>query len=85
MSTIVTLDLNNFNTDDLISELEDRDYKVLENGETDANEEALENTLDKIYDLYRDFIRWDKNRMTNMLFEEKLKKFFEITIDEKLV
>ena len=85
MSTIVTLDLNNFDTDDLIAELEDRDYTVLVAGQNDADKEALENMHDKIHNLYQAFLCWKDFSMKDSTFENDLKKFFENTIDMKVL
>lgn len=83
MSTIVTLDLNNFDTDDLIAELEDREYHVMMPGETDENSESLENMHDEIHTLYLNFLALYKNN--NREFEKSLKKFFEDTIDVRII
>ena len=85
MSTIVTLDLNNFDTDDLIAELEDRDYTVLVAGQNDADKEALENMHDEIHNLYQAFLCWKDFSMKDSTFENDLKKFFENTIDMKVL
>ena len=85
MSTIVTLDLNNFDTDDLITELEDREYRVMMPGETDENMEAFERTVDEIHNLYQAFIHWKDFGMKDSTFESDLKKFFEETIDMKVI
>ena len=85
MSTIVTLDLNNFDTDDLIAELEDREYRVMMPGEIDENSEALEKTVDEIHNLYQAFIHWKDFAMKDSTFESDLKKFFEATIDMKVI
>jgi hypothetical protein len=85
MSTIVTLDLNNFDTDDLITELEDREYRVMMPGEIDENMEAFEKTVDEIHNLYQAFIHWKDFAMKDSTFESDLKKFFEATIDMKVI
>jgi cobalamin biosynthesis Mg chelatase CobN len=85
LSTIVTLDLNNFDTDDLIAELEDRDYTVLVAGQNDADKEALENMHDEIHNLYQAFLCWKDFSMKDSTFENDLKKFFENTIDMKVL
>jgi len=85
MSTIVTLDLNNFDTDDLITELQDREYRVMMPGEIDENMEAFEKTVDEIHNLYQAFIHWKDFAMKDSTFESDLKKFFEATIDMKVI
>ena len=81
----VQIDLNQVDTDDLIDEIESRDYRVLMPGETDENTEALERTLDEIHNLYQAFICWKDFSMKDSTFESDLKKFFEATIDMKVL
>ena len=85
MSTVVTIDLNQFDTDDLITELEDREYRVMMPGEIDENSEALEKTVDEIHNLYQAFVHWKDFAMKDSTFESDLKKFFEVTIDMKVI
>jgi hypothetical protein len=81
----VQIDLNQVDTDDLIDEIESRDYRVLMPGETDENTEALERTLDEIHNLYQAFICWKDFSMKDSTFESDLKRFFEATIDMKVI
>lgn len=81
----VQINLNQIETDDLMEEIENRDYRVLMPGETDENTEALENTLDEIHNLYQAFICWKDFSMKDSTFESDLKKFFEATIDMKVI
>ena len=61
-------------TDDLIEEIENRGFFLLDQDDSGAMSEAAK---DDIYDLYRDFVRWDKNEMPDNGFVLSLKKFFE--------
>jgi len=81
----VQIDLNQVDTDDLIDEIESRDYRVLMPDETDENTEALERTLDEIHNLYQAFICWKDFSMKDSTFESDLKRFFEATIDMKVI
>ena len=81
----VQIDLSQIDTDDLIEEVENRDYHVTLSDDVDANTEALENTLDEIHNLYQAFICWKDFSMKDSTFESDLKKFFEATIDMKVL
>ena len=81
----VQIDLSQIDTDDLIEEVENRDYHVTLSDDVDANTEALENTLDEIHNLYQAFICWKDFSMKDSTFESDLKKFFEATIDMKVI
>jgi len=81
----VQIDLNQVDTDDLMEEIERRDYRVLMPGETDENVEAFERTLDEIHNLYQAFLCWKDFSMKDSTFESDLKKFFEATIDMKVI
>ena len=81
----VQIDLNQIDTDDLMEEIERRDYRVLMPGETDENTEALERTLDDINSLLDSFYAWKDGGLKNEWFESELKSFFESTIDKKVL
>jgi hypothetical protein len=81
----VQIDLNQIDTDDLMEEIESRDYRVMMPGETDENMEAFEKTVDEIHNLYQAFIHWKDFAMKDSTFESDLKKFFEATIDMKVI
>lgn len=70
----VNLDLADFDDDELIGEIEDRGFFLLDQDDSGAMSDAAK---DDIYNLYRDFIRWDKNEMPDNGFVLSLKKFFE--------
>ena len=81
----VQIDLNQIDTDDLMEEIERRDYRVMMPGEIDENIEAFERTVDEIHNLYQAFIHWKDFSMKDSTFESDLKKFFESTIDMKVL
>ena len=81
----VQIETSSIDTDDLINEIENRDYRVLMPGETDENVEAFERTLDEIHNLYNAFTCWKDFGMKDSTFESDLKKFFEVTIDMKVL
>ena len=70
----VDVDLDDFDTDDLIEEIENRGFFLLDQDDSGAMSESAK---DDIYNLYRDFVRWDKNEMPDNGFVLSLKKFFE--------
>lgn len=74
----VQINLNDIDTDDLIEEIESRDYRVMMPGEIDEDVEALHRTLDDIHKLYLDYV-------SGGIPVERLKKFFEDTIDMRIV
>ena len=74
----VQINLTEIDTDDLMEEIESRDYRVLMPGETDENVEAFNRTLDEIHGLYLDYV-------SGGIPVERLKKFFEDTIDMRIV
>jgi hypothetical protein len=81
----VQIETSSIDTDDLINEIENRDYRVLMPGETDEDVEALHRTLDEIHNLYQAFICWKDFGMKDSTFESDLKKFFEETLDKKVL
>ena len=81
----VQINLNDIDTDDLIEEIESRDYRVMMPGETDEDVEDLHRTLDEIHTLYQAFLCWKDFGMKDSTFEVDLKKFFEDTIDMKVL
>lgn len=78
----VQIDLDDIETDDLIEEIESREYVVFHK---ETHKETLENMEDEIHNLYQDFICWKDLGMKDSTFESVLKKFFEITIDMKVL
>jgi hypothetical protein len=80
----VQIETSSIDTDDLINEIENRDYRVLMPGEIDEEVEALHRTLDEIQNLYHSFCAW-KDGDKNERFEHELKKFFLETIDMKVL
>lgn len=72
MATITTevnidVDLCDFDTDDLVDEIESRGLTVLDKEDAGAISEAAR---DEIYELYRDYVSGND-------FDRKLKVFFE--------
>jgi hypothetical protein len=80
----VQIDTSSIDTDDLIEEIESRDYRVMMPGEIDEDVEALHRTLDEIQNLYHSFCAW-KDGDKNERFESELKRFFLETIDMKVL
>lgn len=81
----VQINLTDIDDDTLIEEIENRDYQVMLPGQTDEDVEALHRTLDEIHNLYQAFICWKDFGMKDSTFESDLKKFFESTIDMKVI
>ena len=81
----VQINLNDIDTDDLIEEIESRDYRVTMPGQIDEDVEALHRTIDEIHNLYHAFIHWKDFSMKDSTFENDLKKFFESTVDMKII
>jgi hypothetical protein len=80
----VFVDVCDFDTEDLITELERNEYRVMAPGQIDEDVEALHRTLDEIHNLYYAFCAW-KDGDKNERFESELKKFFTETIDMKVI
>lgn len=77
-----------FETDELVEELESRGYDVV--NENDMNEaafqeEQLELLKDRLHTVYRDFLLWKDFGMKDSSFEQTLIKFFDDTLDERIV
>ena len=70
----VCLDLNDFDNDELIAEIEDRGFVLMEKEDSGSMSEAAK---DEIYNLYRDFVQWDNNQLPDNGFVLSLKKFFQ--------
>ena len=81
----VQIDLTDIDDDTLIEEIECRKYQVMLPGQIDEDVEALHRTLDEIHNLYQAFICWKDFSMKDSTFESDLKKFFEETIDMKVI
>ena len=80
----VQIDLSEIDADDLIEEIEQREYRVMMPGEIDEDVEALHRTLDEIQNLYHSFCAW-KDGDKNERLETELKRFFLETIDMKVI
>ena len=63
----VHFDLEDFETNELIEELEDRGLNVIDKEDSGSMSDAA---MDEIYELYRDYVSGNE-------FERKLKEFFE--------
>lgn len=74
----VQINLTDIDDDTLIEEIENRDYQVILHGQTDEDVEALHRTLDEIHTLYLKYVS-DED------LDKCLKKFFENTIDMKVL
>ena len=81
----VQINLTDIDDDTLIEEIENRDYQVMLPGQTDEDVEALHRTLDEIHNLYQAFVCWKDFAMKDSTFESDLKKFFEETLDKKVL
>jgi hypothetical protein len=80
----VFVDVCDFDTEDLITELERNEYRVMAPGQIDEDVEAFHRTLDEIHNLYYSFCAW-KDGDKNERFETVLKRFFNNTIDMKVI
>jgi hypothetical protein len=78
----VQVDLSEIDAEDLIEEIERRDYRVLIPGEIDEDVEALHRTLDEIQNLYHAYLHWKDFGNKNENFERELKDFFDTTLDK---
>ena len=77
----VQIDLSDFETEHLITEVERRGYEV-----HDANsKEESECTLDEIHNLYQAFINWKDFGNKNESFECDLKEFFKVTLGRYVI
>lgn len=74
----VNVDLDDFDTDDLIDELEERGYSVEAKDEVTALEDQIRN-------LKEDFVLWKDLGMKNEMFEKIMQNFFKDTIDEYIL
>ena len=74
-----------FETDELVEELETRGYYSYKDDEITALEEEKEKLKDSLHAIYRDFLLWKDFGMKDSSFEETLKKFFDDTLDEKVI
>lgn len=74
----VDIDAGDMNTDELIEAVEELGYVVFDKDDYDSPE----NIRDEIYDLYRDFVDWDNNRLPDNGFVLSLKKFFSEHLDK---
>jgi len=81
----VNIDISDFDTDDLIEEIERRKYRVMEPGQIDEDVEALHRQTDEIHNLSHAFILWKDCGLKDSTFERDLKKFFEVTIDKVIL
>ena len=74
----VQINLTDIDDDTLIEEIENREYRVMLPGQTDEDVEALHRTLDEIHNLYLDYV-------SGGIPVERLKRFFENTIDMRII
>lgn len=81
----VPIDTSEFDTDDLIEVIESRGYRVLAPGQIDEDVEAFHRQTDDIHKLFGSFLAWYQFGIKNETFEYQLKRFFEDTIDEKVL
>ena len=71
MVTVTTeIDLADIDVEDIVEYLEDLGYYVSPE-KTDTN---------ALYNIYKDFIEWDENRMNDSTFATNLGKFFRNAI-----
>lgn len=77
----VDVDLDDFNTDELVDEVEARGFIVMNKDDSDAPGSLK----DQIHHLKDDFILWQNFGMKNEVFERILKEFFKETIGEYIV
>ena len=73
----VRIDMDDLETEDLVEELEDRGYTVIEPDGENENIDTINSTEDDIYNLYRDYVQWTDNKSSCSSFESALKRFFE--------
>jgi len=78
----VVIDTDHLETDDLITILDKRGFTVLYPGDNEEATEQNETMKDDIYGLYRDYIRWNDNRMADHDFATLMKLFFEKYTDK---
>lgn len=81
----VVIDTDHLETDDLITILDKRGFTVLYPGDNDEATEQNETMKDDIDALYRDFINWNDNRVSESFFESALKRFFEKYTDKIVI
>jgi spore coat polysaccharide biosynthesis predicted glycosyltransferase SpsG len=74
----VDVELDDFNTDELIDELEERGYSIQAKDEVTALEDQIRN-------LKEDFVLWKDLGMKNEMFEKIMQNFFKETIDEHVI
>lgn len=77
----VTVDLNDFETDELRDEIESRGLTVIDPDDSDGPDFYK----DRIRTLKSDFINWKDFGMSNERFEDVLKQFFKDTVDDYIV
>lgn len=75
------VDLDDFDTSELIEQVERWGFVVMDKDESDTPD----NLKDKIHMLKEDFINWHQFGMKNEDFENILKEFFKDTIDEYIM
>jgi len=75
LETEVDIDLSDFETDELIEEIEERTGRfMIDNEDSGSISEAAK---DEIYAFYQDYILWKDCHMKNESFEQIANKFFE--------
>ena len=73
----VRIDMDDIETEDLVEELEDRGYTVIEPDGENESVDTINSMEDDIYNLYRDYVQWAGNKSSCSSFESALKRFFE--------
>lgn len=81
----VQVNTRNLDTEDLIEIIEERGFSVIAPGQIDEDVEAFHRLTDEIHNLFGSFLAWKDFGLKNETFEYQLKRFFEDTIDEKVL
>ena len=74
----VEIDAGDLDTEQLIEAVEELGYAVIDKDDF----HNPENIREDIYNLYRDFVQWDNNRLPDNGFVLSLKKFFSEQLDK---
>ena len=81
----VQVNTRDLDSEDLIEIIEERGFRVMAPGQIDEDVESLHRQTDEIHNLYDAFLAWYQFGIKNETFEYQLKRFFEDTIDEKVL
>lgn len=74
----IEIDINDLDSEDLIENLEERGFKVVDKDDSGAMSEPAK---DMIYNFYQDYLLWREFGMKNETFENIANKFFEEQLD----